>query len=61
VKTHVLFVSYNTNTRNKKIYHCFYCGAGIYFDENVRSEKTNKHLPLNLEDATKHECAAEII
>jgi predicted nucleic acid-binding Zn ribbon protein len=46
------------NTRNKKIYHCFYCGAGIYFDETVRSEKTNKRLPLNLEDSTKHECAA---
>jgi hypothetical protein len=30
----------------------------IYFDENVRSEKTNKRLPLNLEDSTKHECAS---
>jgi hypothetical protein len=31
-------VSYNTNTRNKKIYNCFYCSAKIFFDEAVRSE-----------------------
>jgi DNA primase len=43
---------------NKKIYACFYCGAKIFFDEAVRSEKTNKRLLLNLEDSTKHECAA---
>jgi hypothetical protein len=42
----------------KKVYDCFYCGAKIIFDEAVRSEKTNKRLPLNLEDSTKHECAS---
>jgi hypothetical protein len=41
-----------------KVYHCFYCGAKIFFDDNVRSEKTNKRLPLNIEDSTRHECAA---
>jgi hypothetical protein len=41
-----------------KVYHCFYCGAKIFFDDNVRSKKTNKRLPLNIEDSTKHECAA---
>jgi hypothetical protein len=43
---------------HKLIYHCFYCGAKVFFDDAVRSEKTNKRLPLNIEDSTKHECAA---
>ncbi|HEY9386823.1 MAG TPA: hypothetical protein VIP70_07270 [Nitrososphaeraceae archaeon] len=46
---------------NKKVYNCFYCSAPIFFDGAVRSEKTNKRLPLNLEDASKHECAHFIL
>jgi hypothetical protein len=34
---------------NKKVYDCFYCGAKIIFDEAVRSEKTNKRLPIDLD------------
>jgi hypothetical protein len=29
-----------------------------YLFEDVPSEKTNKRLPLNLDDASRHECAA---
>jgi hypothetical protein len=43
--------------KHKKVYNCFYCGAKIFFDEAVRSEKTNKRLPLNLDDVSKHKCA----
>ncbi|HEY9387249.1 MAG TPA: hypothetical protein VIP70_09415 [Nitrososphaeraceae archaeon] len=47
-----------TKNKHKRIYNCFYCGARIFFDDAVRSEKTNKRLPLNLEDSTRHECAS---
>jgi hypothetical protein len=40
----------------QKVFHCFHCGSPIIFDEAVRSEKTNKRLPLNADDSTKHEC-----
>jgi hypothetical protein len=42
----------------QQVVKCFYRGSKIIFDEAVQSEKTNKHLPLNLDDATKHKCAA---
>jgi DNA-directed RNA polymerase subunit RPC12/RpoP len=54
--SHALFMWLSINT--KKVYNCFYCGAKIIFDEAVRSEKTKKRLPLNLEDSMLHECAA---
>jgi hypothetical protein len=51
-------VSYNRKNKGKKVFDCFYCGAKIIFDENVRSEKTNKRLPIDLETGMKHECAS---
>jgi hypothetical protein len=42
----------------KKIYNCFYCSAKIFSDEAVRSEKTNKRVPFDLETGIRHECAA---
>jgi hypothetical protein len=51
-------VSYNRKNKGKKVFDCFYCSAKIFFDDNIRSEKTNKRLPLNIEDSTRHECAS---